>query len=51
LVCDKYTRNPQTINFVTRLVERIRCDIYDVAAHGEITLDEWLAVTQGSSRS
>jgi hypothetical protein len=51
LVCDKYTRNPEAIDFVARLVERTRCDIYDVAAHSAITLREWLAVTHGYTRS
>jgi hypothetical protein len=46
LVCDKYTRNREVIDFVSRLVERTRCDIYDVSAHCDITLHGWLAVTQ-----
>jgi hypothetical protein len=45
LICDKYTRNQEAINFIARLVERIRCDIYDVSAHCEITLHDWMAVT------
>ena len=45
LVCDKYTRNRAEIDFVTRLVERTRCDIYDVGAHCDITLHDWLAAT------
>jgi hypothetical protein len=44
LVCDKYTRNQEAINFVTRLVERTHCEIYDVGAHRDITLHDWLAV-------
>jgi hypothetical protein len=32
LVCDKYTRNPQAMDFLARLVERTQCEIYDVAA-------------------
>lgn len=44
LVGDKYTRNQEEIHFITRLVERTHCDIYDVGAHSEITLPEWLAV-------
>ena len=38
LVCDKYTRNRQAINFVTLLVERTYCEIHDVSAHSNITL-------------
>lgn len=45
LVCDKYSRNPEAIDFVVRLVERTGCDIYDVNAHADITLPDWLAVT------
>jgi hypothetical protein len=51
LVCDKYIRNPEAIHFVALLVERARCDIYDVAAHCALTLQEWLALTHGCSRS
>src|SRR5712671_5081202 len=36
LVCDKYTRNRDAIDFVARLVERTHCDICDVGAHCEI---------------
>jgi hypothetical protein len=46
LVCEKYTRNPEAITFIGRLVERIRCEIYDVNAHCEITLQDWLAATR-----
>jgi hypothetical protein len=45
LVCAKYTRNRAVIDFVSRLVERTRCDIHDVGAHCDITLHDWLAVT------
>jgi hypothetical protein len=45
LVCEKYTRNPDAINFIARLVERTRCEIHDVSAHRDITLRDWLAVT------
>ncbi|HZT80357.1 MAG TPA: hypothetical protein VFA26_09050 [Gemmataceae bacterium] len=44
LVCEKYTRNPEVINFVARLVKRTRCEICDASAHCVITLDDWLAV-------
>ena len=44
LVCEKYTRNREAIDFVARLVERTRCDICDVSAHRDISLDNWLAV-------
>jgi hypothetical protein len=47
LVCDKYTRNREAIDFVARLAERTHCDIYDVSAHRDITLHDWLAVTHG----
>ncbi len=50
LICDKYTRNPDLIEFVARLVERTRCDIYDVSAHGVITLNDWLAVTHSYAK-
>lgn len=46
LVCDKYTRNREAINFVARLVERTRCEVCDVSAHRAITLHDWLAVTR-----
>jgi hypothetical protein len=45
LVCEKYTRNREAINFVARLVERTRCEMCDVSAHCDIPLDDWLAVT------
>jgi hypothetical protein len=48
LVCDKYTRNPEAIDFVTRLVERTACNIHDVSAHADITLHDWLAMTHAS---
>ena len=44
LICDKYTRNQEAIHFITCLGERTHCDIYDVGAHCEITLHDWLAV-------
>jgi hypothetical protein len=44
LVCDKYTKDQEVIKFVTRLVERTCCNIYDVGAHCDITLNDWLAV-------
>src|SRR6266404_4043882 len=50
LICDKYTRNPQAIHFIACLVERTRCDIYDVSAHCEITLHDWLAVTHSYAK-
>ena len=48
LVCEKYTTNLEAINFIARLVERTRCDIYDVAAHRDITLREWQAAIGAS---
>ncbi len=51
VICDKYTRNREAIQFITRLVERTRCEIYDVGAHGDITLRDWLAVVDGSVTS
>jgi hypothetical protein len=44
LVCDKYMKNREVIEFVARLVDRTGCDIHDVGAHGDITLHDWLAV-------
>ncbi len=46
LVCEKYARNPAAINFISRLVERTHCEIYDVGAHCDIALRDWLAVTE-----
>jgi hypothetical protein len=43
VVCDKYTRNQEVIDFVTRLVTRTHCDLHDVGAHCDITLRDWLA--------
>jgi hypothetical protein len=50
LVCDKYTRNREAITFISRLVERTRCDIYDVSAHCDITLRDWLATTEAYAK-
>lgn len=50
LVCDKYTRNQSAIDFITTLVSRTRCDIYDAAAHGDITLADWLSGTTAISQ-
>jgi len=50
LVCEKYTRNQEAIDFVARLVGRTRCDIYDVGAHHDITLHDWLAVTHSYAK-
>jgi hypothetical protein len=50
LVCDKYTRNRQVIDFLTRLIERARCDVYDVSAHCDITFSDWLAATEAYAR-
>lgn len=44
LICEKYTKNNEMIEFVTRLVRRTGCNIYDASAHCEITLDAWLSV-------
>jgi len=46
LVCDKYARNREAIDFVALLVERTSCDIHDVSAHCDITLHDWLAATR-----
>jgi hypothetical protein len=48
LVCDKYTRVEEAIHFITRLVERTGCDIYDVSARCDISLKDWLMVAGGS---
>lgn len=50
LVCDKYTRNREAINFVACLVERTRCDIHDFSAHCDITLHDWLALTHSCAK-
>lgn len=50
LICEKYTRNREVVEFVSLLVERTGCSIYDVAAHGEILLPEWLAAIREYSR-
>jgi hypothetical protein len=51
LVCDKYTRNREEIDFVARLVERTGCNIHDVSAHCDITLHDWVAVTRSYAQS
>jgi hypothetical protein len=43
LICEKYTRNSEMVDFATRVVNRTGCEIYDVAAHRDISLDSWLA--------
>ncbi|MBV9125752.1 MAG: hypothetical protein JO112_20575, partial [Planctomycetes bacterium] len=48
LVCDKYTKVEEAIHFITRLVERTDCEIYDVSARCEISLKDWLTVVDGS---
>jgi hypothetical protein len=45
-ICNKYAMDREEIDFVTRLVERTGCDIHDFAAHCDLTLREWLDVTQ-----
>jgi len=50
LICDKYTRNQEAIQFITRLVEQARCEIYDVNAHATIPLRDWLAVTEAYAK-
>lgn len=50
LVCDKYTRNREVIEFVSRLVERSHCEIHDVGAHSDITLRDWLATTEAYAK-
>ena len=50
VVCDKYTRNREAIDFVARLVERTRCDMYDVGTHRDITLPDWLDVTRSYAK-
>ncbi len=51
LVCDKYTRNQGEIKFVTCMVKRTCCDLYDVSAHCEIKLEDWLAVMAAYAKS
>jgi hypothetical protein len=50
LVCDKYTRNPEVIDFITRLAERTRCDLHDVGAHCDLALNDWLALTHSAAK-
>src|SRR5437660_2500470 len=50
LVCEKYTRNREAIDFIARLVKRTRCDIHDVNAHCDITLLDWLAATHSYAK-
>lgn len=50
LICDKYTRNREAIDFIARLVERTGCDIHDVSAHGDLTLHDWLAATRSYAK-
>ena len=42
--CDKYNRNREAIHFIARLVERTQCEICDVSTHGDIPLQDRLAV-------
>jgi hypothetical protein len=51
LICDKYIRNAEALDFVTRLVRRTGCDIYDVSAHCNITLEDWLTATHTCAKS
>jgi hypothetical protein len=51
LVCEKYTRNREAISFVSRLVERTRCEIYDVSAHINITLGDCLKAMLGYAKA
>ena len=50
LVCDKYTRDPDVVKFVTLFAERTGCDIYDVAAHCDLALNDWLSELRDYSR-
>ena len=50
LICDKYTRNAEVIDFVDQLVRRTHCDIHDAGAHCDITLREWLEVTHSYAK-
>jgi hypothetical protein len=45
LVCDKYTRSRDAIHFIARLVERTRCELFDVSARYDSTLQDWLALS------
>jgi hypothetical protein len=51
LICDKYMRNAEALDFVTRLVRRTGCDIYDAGAHRDISLEEWLTATHAYAKS
>ena len=43
LVCDLYTRNDQEIEFVTRLIERQNCMLYERPGN-EMTVQDWQAI-------
>jgi hypothetical protein len=49
LVSDKYTRNAEEIDFISKLVERTGYSLYDRAAHTEISLSDWLSVAHGTA--
>ncbi len=50
LACEKYTRDREALAFVTRLVERTHCEIYDVSARADMSLRDWLAVTRSYAK-
>lgn len=50
VVCDKHTTNEDEMNFIAQLVARTSCDIYDVSAMREISLEEWLNKTPGYAK-
>jgi hypothetical protein len=39
------------MDFLAQVVERTHCEIYDVPAHCDLTLDQWLTVAHDHSRS
>lgn len=45
LVCEKFTRNPAVIHFVSSLVELTQCGLCDASTHSLIALHDWLAAT------
>lgn len=49
LICDRYTKNPREIEFISRLVEQTGYSLYDRSVHEEVSLPEWLAVVHGTA--
>jgi hypothetical protein len=43
LVCDRYTKNPAEVEFITRLVEETGAGGFDRGCFLDVRLDEWAA--------